>query len=332
MKKNNDLISIIIPCYNSEKYLARCLDSVIKQNYKNIEIIIVNDGSSDSSLDIIKSYKDSRIIIVDKKNEGSWQARIDGIKKSTGKYISFVDSDDVVSKSFIKNLYSSIIKNVSDISICGFDRISLNNDKVLSKEMISFIDSIKLFDDINQVPLINTSNWNKLYKRELFNDVFDYKVSSRTCEDLILNMFAYFNTCKISFVSNVLYHYYVNDNSIMNTLSSSDIKSIEESFLNLRVYAEKNNKMFLPCIDFMAVIHLGISLTSRIYKSKDLNRRMLIKDICNNIRNNHKLYKKFKTNNLKLNIIKLVFRLRLTYLFVAVYSFVISTLKIEIKW
>ena len=68
MKKNNDLISIIIPCYNSEKYLARCLDSVIKQNYKNIEIIIVNDGSSDSSLDIIKSYKDSRIIIVDKKN------------------------------------------------------------------------------------------------------------------------------------------------------------------------------------------------------------------------------------------------------------------------
>ena len=332
MKKNNDLISIVIPCYNSEKFISKCLDSVIRQDYSNIEIVVVNDGSTDSSLDIIKSYDDKRIIIVDKKNEGSWQARIDGIKKTSGSYITFVDSDDIVTETFISELYQNIIDNNSDISICGFDRISSSSNKVLANEMISFNKTIELIDDINQIPLINTSNWNKLYKKELFKDVLEYKVKSRTCEDLILNMFAYFNAQKISFIPKVLYHYYVNDNSIINSLSSNDIESIEDAFAGLRKYSEDNHKDFLACIDFMALIHLGFSLTSRIYQSKSVDRKRNIKDITKYVRQNYPLYKKMKTNSMKLNIIRLVFNLHLTYAFITFYTFVIKTVKIDIKW
>ena len=329
MKKTNSLISIVVPCYKSEEYIERCLNSLLEQDYNNIEIVVVNDGSPDDSLKKVKSFKDSRIVIIDKKNEGAWKARLDGIKKAKGEYITFVDSDDYVTKDFVSKLYNSIIENNSDISVCGFDRISSHTNKVLCNEMIAFDDTIDIYKNIDRVPLINTSNWNKLFKKELFKDVLDYKVNSRLCEDLVLNMFAYFNAKTISFIPEVLYHYYVNDNSVVNTLNANDIESIEETFINLR---KSSPEGLLPCIDFMAIIHLGFSLTSRIYQSKDKNRRKLIKGIVNNIRTNYPLYNKFKANGFKLKIIKLVFKLHLVYAFVAFYSFVINTLKIDIKW
>ena len=112
-----ELVSIILPIYNAEKYLERCLESIITQTYANIEIILINDGSTDNSINIIKEYaiKDSRIIIIDKENEGVSVARNIGILKARGKYICFVDADDYIEKSMIEKMKCCIDKENVDL-------------------------------------------------------------------------------------------------------------------------------------------------------------------------------------------------------------------------
>lgn len=120
MIKNNPKISIIIPVYNTAKYLPSCLNSVVNQTYQNLEIILINDGSTDNSLQIIQKYtkKDSRIKVINQKNQGQSAARNAGLKKATGDYISFIDSDDKIKPDFIKKLLAAYNKNTS-LSVCG---------------------------------------------------------------------------------------------------------------------------------------------------------------------------------------------------------------------
>jgi len=117
-------ISIIIPIYNSEKYLSRCLETVINQTYSKLEIILVNDGSRDKSLDICKHYqsKDSRIIIIDKINEGVSVARNTGIEAATGKYIGFVDADDWIEPSMYESMLNNIEQYKCNIAFCNFTK------------------------------------------------------------------------------------------------------------------------------------------------------------------------------------------------------------------
>lgn len=123
--KNNPLVSVVIPVYNTAKYLPRCLDSIIHQTYHNLEIIIIDDGSTDDSYIIAKEYatKDPRIKLIHQKNSGLSGARNTGIAKATGKYISFVDSDDEITSDFIEKLFQPYQKdqNIS-LTVCGFLR------------------------------------------------------------------------------------------------------------------------------------------------------------------------------------------------------------------
>ena len=114
---NNDLISIIVPVYNVEKYIVRCLESILSQTYKNIEVIIVNDGSVDKSGEICERYakKDNRIKLINKSNGGLSDARNKGIDQANGIYITFVDSDDYISQNYVEILYKLIKENNADI-------------------------------------------------------------------------------------------------------------------------------------------------------------------------------------------------------------------------
>ena len=105
-------LSIIVPCYKVEKYLPRCLDSLVNQTLKDIEIICINDGSPDNCINILKNYKEkygNKIVIIDKENEGVWRGRKDGVKKAKGEFIGFVDSDDYVSLDYAEKLYNAAI-------------------------------------------------------------------------------------------------------------------------------------------------------------------------------------------------------------------------------
>lgn len=127
-----DKISVIIPVYNGENYLARCIESLINQTYKNIELIFLNDGSTDKSLDILKKYqkKDKRIKIIDKANTGVSDTRNIGIEKSTGEYLCFCDCDDIYEKKYLELMYKTIKEKKVDIVKCNYQVIDTNNNKL----------------------------------------------------------------------------------------------------------------------------------------------------------------------------------------------------------
>ena len=128
MTKNNPLVSVIIPIFNTSKYLPTCLDSVIGQTYQNLEIILVDDGSTDNSYQIAKEYskKDSRIKLIHQKNQGLSVARNTGIKKSTGSYITFVDSDDYIEPNMTNRMMKTIQNTNADIVCCSFKEVHLS--------------------------------------------------------------------------------------------------------------------------------------------------------------------------------------------------------------
>lgn len=170
---NNELISIIIPVYNSEKYIERCIESVLNQTYQNIEIVIVNDGSIDSSEALIEKYldKDKRIIIINQKNCGVSAARNNGIKKSSGKYITFIDSDDYYEDDAIETLYNCIKKTNCDL-VRGNYRVIKNK---------------KVIEEGNVVP----GKINDFY--DLYNKIFDNSIPSYSVLLLIKKDFIFNN-------------------------------------------------------------------------------------------------------------------------------------------
>ena len=170
-----DLISVIIPAYNVEQYIGRCIESVIKQTYLNLEIIIVDDGTKDRSGDIAEEYslRDNRIKVLHKINGGLSSARNQGIINSHGKYITFIDSDDYVDKEYIEYLVKIIKQYSTHISICQHKTVfpsghikDIGNSRTEALPAEEVIKRI-LYDDV-----LNTSAWAKLYDRELFNHVF----------------------------------------------------------------------------------------------------------------------------------------------------------------
>ena len=134
MNKKDNKISVIIPVYNVEKYLRRCLESVINNTYTNLEIICINDGSSDNSLKILNEYaaRDSRVVVFSKSNGGLSSARNKGIKKSTGEYITFIDSDDWVHPQFFEILIQSLQNDNTDAAICGFSQVEKYEDTFIN--------------------------------------------------------------------------------------------------------------------------------------------------------------------------------------------------------
>ena len=163
-------VSIIVPVYNMEKRLNKCLDSIINQTYKNIEIIVINDGSKDNSLDIIKSYHDDRIKIINQDNQGISVARNNGIKASSGDYLCFVDSDDYIETNMIDELVNKISIDKSDIVVCDYYMFDETNKKVMNVGYDGLFGG-SLYDNPNMIRDIDYAPWNKIYKKELFDGI-----------------------------------------------------------------------------------------------------------------------------------------------------------------
>ena len=215
----NDLISIIIPIYNTEEYLERCLDSIINQSYKNLEIILVDDGSTDLSKEICNNYlkKDKRIKYFKKENGGLSSARNYGIKKANGKYIGFVDSDDVISLDMFSILYNNLINTSSDMSICEVVRF---NDTVnfINSNNVKIYNSKDILKIILEDKKICNFAVNKLYKKELMKDI-EYPIGKYQ-EDVGTTYKFIKNAKKIVYSDSKLYGYYSRSDSITKSLNT----------------------------------------------------------------------------------------------------------------
>lgn len=208
-------ISVIIPVYNVEKYLKRCIESVINQTIKDLEIILVDDGSTDSSGRICDEYakKDKRIKVIHKENGGLSDARNAGLDIARGYYISFVDSDDYIDNNMIEKLYYGCTKNNTDIAIC--DKIlELENGKKFKEKMYNNSCELNQKETYENILLYSPSVWNKLFKRELFTDIRFPK--GKLYEDIITTNKLIDKSNKTFYVEGTYYHYIQRQNSIVH--------------------------------------------------------------------------------------------------------------------
>jgi glycosyltransferase involved in cell wall biosynthesis len=220
----NPLISVVIPVYNVEKYVSICIESIINQTYNNLEIILVNDGSTDSSRSICQKYcsLDSRISLINKENGGLGSARNCGIDNSKGDYICFVDSDDYVEHSFIQLLYQGIVDYNVKIVTCG--RYRVKNDELtpmfeLSKSEV--YNSKVAISKIIRSDDIDVSVWDKMFHCSLFdNNKFNDWIS----EDIPVTIKALMSTDKIAHIGVPLYNYVYREGSI--TTADFNIKKM----------------------------------------------------------------------------------------------------------
>ncbi len=345
--KTRKKLSVIVPVYNVEKYLKRCLDSLVCQTLDDIEVICINDGSKDKSLDILLRYEEKYkdiIKVINKENEGVWKARYDGIKKATGEYIGFVDSDDYVNEEFALKLYSNAIRNDSDIAVCGFDRIDLDTNKLYSREMCK---SSKYNFEIKKKPsyllMLNGAPWNKIYKKELFDNMYKMNNIPRVLDDLMFQQLLYVHAKKVTFVNESLIYYMIRKDSIMNTINMDLLPSVYDSMIEVRNYYKEENKSLLEYIDTSAFLHIGVSLMYRLSNNKDIDFKKLLKENDKYLKKNFPKYKKSKyiklhyilTHggvNFKLWIVKIFYNLGLFRLFLKMYKFMIRKFQIDIKW
>ena len=202
-------ISVIIPVYNAQDGIKRCLDSLLNQSFKNFEIILLNDGSKDNSLNILKEYelKYSFVRVIDKQNEGVAVTRNKGILLAEGEYIMFMDNDDFVASDYIETFYQAIHEKNLDLVIGGYKRVNQDNQIIFSQDI----------QQSEWSKYIIMAPWAKVYRTEFLKtnnlEFFDYGIG----EDIIFNLAAYKATDKIGLLDYKGYNWYYNSQSISNT-------------------------------------------------------------------------------------------------------------------
>lgn len=231
----SEKISIIVPVYNAENYLRRCIDSIFEQTYTNFELLLINDGSTDGSAKILEEVKesDSRIRVVHKKNEGVSATRNLGLKLATGDYITFIDSDDFVDKLYLDVLYKSLTENDADIASGNF--ASFNEER---QTFLFFTTEETYFEKVYSprewLDQENNPRHNlfltviftpfKLYKRELWEDI-EYPVGRVREDDAIIHKL-YLRCQRISFVNSAIYFYSQHEDSLSKTVMQKDIATM----------------------------------------------------------------------------------------------------------
>ena len=220
---NNDpLISIIIPCFNAEKTLEKCLESVVQQSYANLEIIIIDDGSTDETSLIYNKFQsnDERILVLKQQNSGVSKARNTGVKAATGDYICFVDSDDWAELNYCSELYSLLVGENADISIVEASYEDENGNMLCSKPT----SEEKIFDGNRALVLlledreIQSHPWGKLFKADLLKNV--HFPENLKCFEDYSTLFKIFNKAvKVVKSNEKLYHYIQREDSLSHNLS-----------------------------------------------------------------------------------------------------------------
>ena len=315
------LISVIVPIYNVEKYLHKCIDSIINQTYKNLEIILVDDGSPDNCGKICDEYakKDDRIKVIHKQNGGLSDARNAGLDNAKGEYISFIDGDDYIAEDMLEVLYNRIYQDNSDMAICNF--LCVNEENTEIKELntdMPINDSILSQDEFFEKLCINkywhyVISWNKLYRKQLFKNIRFPKGKIHE-DEFVIHYIA--NECKkISSVKKPLYFYVQRENSIMN--SEFSVKSLDgvEAFYNRTLFAVEQG--YYELAEFSYSTANGILLRGyRNSKIKKNSKKRLkeLKKIYNNIYFKI-IFKNIKmSNKIKYSILLLSFSMYALYL------------------
>ena len=278
------ILSIIVPIYNTEIYLRKCIDSLINQTLSNIEIILINDGSTDGSEAICNEYAKlyKNIIVINKENKGLSDSRNIGLKNARGKYIGFVDSDDWVSNKMFETLYKLCIKNDADIAQCDFYREYKNNEK-LKLDNISQ-NNITIYSGNESLQLLDTQYgenmvvlWNKIYKREIFEEI-EFPIG-KINEDEYVTYKLLHKSKKIIDINVPMYHYRQRDNSIMNKEFNMNRLDIINALEERREYYKKHDLHQLAEKTDAVICSYLKSFSSIVYNENITDKENILKVI-----------------------------------------------------
>lgn len=267
MRKTRPLISIIIPVYNVEHYLERCVYSVIGQTYKNLEIFLVDDGSTDGCPQLCDELakKDSRIKVIHKENGGLSDARNVAIDVCRGEYVFCLDSDDFIADDTIEFLYDSLVRSDADIATCGYVNHYVEKPEVgtvHSKELV--FDAESALENMLYQKDATTSAWGKLYKRELFDGIRYPK--GKICEDLDTTYKLFSRSRKIVLNTAIKLFYQQRTDSIINSQFSAKrmdalefakgiVRYVENA--HPKIEAAARNRLFMEAVFIVTQIPLG---------------------------------------------------------------------------
>lgn len=313
------ILSIIIPVYNAEKTISKTLDSILVQNTKNIEILIINDGSTDNSLEIIKKYG-NKIKIINQENQGVSKARNNGIKNANGKYITFIDSDDIIKDLYFDDIRMQILENYNLI-VYAYEEIY--NDKVINRQFLDFDKHLNIeecfYNSINN-GVYWMSVWNKIYKTDLVKDIeFNDIISNGEDFEFNIKYLSKINFEKVNIRNKAFYCYNISPGIFKyrkdSLITRVYITDMLLKFFNNEILKESANYYFWNSItyDLIAIIK-NVSLTKK-------EKLKLFKTI--KVYNNFRKYKTPKSISVKkkflINIIKF-FGYRVAYFIVFLYS------------
>ena len=277
-------VSVVVSVYNGEKYIEKCIKSILRQSYKNIELIVVNDGSIDKTKKILDKYKES-IVVINKNNTGVSDSRNRGIDKATGEYIMFCDADDWLDKKAVELA-------INEIKDKDYDAIRFTHFNTTGKKMIKKNNKDDIYSDINidvsadelvKNLVCNKTEghlWNYLLKKEIIkknNMSFDKQLFYQ--EDVIFLLEYFFKSKKIKVISNPLYYYYQNNESVTRAQKSS-IKNLSSiGYLRekmLKILKENNKENYIP---LMEQRFLNLQLMYFLEYQSKLKRKEFIKYI-----------------------------------------------------
>lgn len=291
------MISVVIPFFNSEKYISRCIQSVLEQKYKNFELILIDDGSTDKSEIIVREYDDSRIKFIKIKHAGVSAARNEGVSKATGEYITFVDADDCIHPEFLQELYGELKKYDADITVCGEE--DFKNDVFAAGEKKYNFEGTKLVTNKEACCLIYTGLarratyvrvTGKLYKKSLFEE--STFPNGKIHEDQFVSYKIQYKAKTIVEVGACLYGYRLNEKSITHTDFKieryDDIEACENA---IRFFEVKNeldiSRMAVVRKHVLVAKYSVMARKSGVYKSVPLKYRL-------SVRNAKKIIKEFQ--------------------------------------
>lgn len=259
-------ISIIIPVYNVENYIEKCINSLINQTLVDVEFIFVNDGSPDGSANIIKKYqkKDKRIKLIEKENGGQASARNLGLKHATGEYVAFVDSDDYVDINMYKILYECAKKDDLDIVIC--DYYLVYNDKIV-KNKSKLTDEYQRIIKNEEYVILSPCPWNKIIKRKYIEDVGFKFPEGIIYEDFAAIPLLGLNEPKVLYVKECLYYYVQSETSTMRNMEYKE--KYENIFVATKyLYDNMIGRGFDKELEYMLVYHFLYLGSLNFYKYK----------------------------------------------------------------
>lgn len=306
----NIKISIIIPVYNTSKYLKKCITSISNQSLREIEIICVNDGSTDNSLEILEkmAQEDERIKIINKKNEGPSKARNVALKIAKGKYYLNIDSDDWIEQEYLKDIYDRAEKDNLDITICDaiFDFVKDKNRNYILKDLS--VEDREILSGDEYITIFFKNNfygytWNKLIKREIYvlnNILYPENIFYREDVEVLLRL-AYFSK-KIGKLNRAYYHYIQWENNVVNKVNEKKFYDLVNSFSNLESFFINYSNNIYDKIKRRKIFDmLYLIFNEKLENLSGYNE--IIKILSNEVKKNNFIFKRKEEDSLKMVIL-----------------------------